>query len=89
MKPGDRVRHKGTGLIRHIDRRLKGIPGGVLLDADVDGFRCWNVRDLILLNPPAGKPRLVQKHARHQGPARREVTALKPKTRGTRWQTKR
>jgi hypothetical protein len=55
MKPGDVVRLKGFKRRAVIEIMLSDIEGGVKLDRPLNGFRYWNVLDLVL--SPGSPPR--------------------------------
>jgi hypothetical protein len=46
---GDPVRLKGTKLVSKVIGYLPDVRGGVILDVALDGFRCWNAADLVIL----------------------------------------
>lgn len=53
---GDAVFVKGTRTVRHVIRLMSDVPGGVVLDKPVDGFRLWNV-DALRSARPGRNPR--------------------------------
>lgn len=61
FKVGDRVRlaagksHKAARIVSFVE----DIEGGVKLDDYLDGFRYWNVADLVKANPWGGKQPVI------------------------------
>lgn len=47
IREGAKVRVPGSRSPRVVVRLLSDVPGGVVLDKPVDGFRYWNVDELV------------------------------------------
>ena len=46
IRKGTPVRLRGKTTTAKVVRRMRDIKGGVVLDRELSGFRCWNVLDL-------------------------------------------
>jgi len=46
IRVGTRVTLKGCKTVATVIHRMSDVPGGVVLDKYLQGFRCWNIEDL-------------------------------------------